>query len=729
MSEVTPLLKNRPGSDPSYGQNSSYSDASFAHDSRKKAQNAHSSSMAHAAEMERIRKSQKTFFKHAESKPNLRQRIAYQCDTGKRGRIWELVDATLSVMFFSLYIWNTQYVLPDHNPIPFPHSLQTADMVLACLILVQFLPRVWLDNEPLQYAGNFFSTLTWVSVFPVIFAYIQTIYDTEMDNTYMGVEKYVRKAHVSVQMLFVPARNSLFHFSVITRKGLKIGVTILFTFLTVAAWIHIISFKQITSHLDLSFYDAFCEQYKWYEHESHTREQLDAFGHPKSKYDHGFKRKKGHQHVLVTGDFNSTSLFEFLREFFCQDHGLATVNTYVVILNPEEPPDDVVLLLEDPAFVNRVQYVKGSSAFRRSLVKAKAESASAAFLLAPKFTKNDDEIDAAQLMRSLALKKYNNNLPLYVQVHLPENISHFDFLAEGVICIDELTMGLMAQSLVTPGFTSLVVLLTTSVTDKVANELTRNATRQEPELMWATEYIRGMQQEIYAVELSEFQGKTFLECSELIYVHLHAVLFSIGTCKTSEKTFSTLMKDDNSSHFQIYLNPQDYMIKGNEIGFVISDDASIVSGVAQFNHKKNKQFDPYLGMQFLHSTKSFFQLNRKDENVDKVNSDLERNGTNEDYSTIVISASPPSTQVPEPSNIIDESESISMLLKSDTERSEVLRKNIEKAKAYWDKPIDNGIEEVRNHVLICNCSNLFPENLDIFVMTLRERNSSCRDMP
>ncbi|CAG8754913.1 17116_t:CDS:2, partial [Acaulospora morrowiae] len=378
-----------------------------------------------------------------------------------------------------------------------------------------------------------------------------------------------------------------------------------------------------------------------------------------------------------------------------------------------------------------VQYVKGSSAFRRSLVKAKAESASAAFLLAPKFTKNDDEIDAAQLMRALALKKYNNDLPLYVQVHLPENISHFDFLAEDVICIDELSMGLMAQSLVTPGFASLVVLLTTSVTDRVANELSHNAIRQKPELKWATEYIRGMQQEIYAVELSEFEGKTFLECSELIYVHLDAVLFSIGACKTSEKTSSTFVKN-NSSRIQVYLNPQDYVIKGNEIGFVISDNARIASKVAKFNHKKNKRFDPYGGMQFLRSTKSFFQLNKKDEKVDKVNSDLERNGTNDDYSTMVISTSPPSTQVPgedEPSNIRDESECISMLPKSDTERSEVLRKNIEKAKAYWDKPVDSGIEEVRNHVLICNCSNQFPENLDIFVMALRERNSSCRDMP
>src|SRR6266498_5288946 len=56
----------------------------------------------------------------------------------------------------------------------------------------------------------------------------------------------------------------------------------------------------------------------------------------KSKYDHSYKGDKYKEHIIVTGDFDSTSLFEFLREFFCLDHGLATMNTYVVIVHPDE---------------------------------------------------------------------------------------------------------------------------------------------------------------------------------------------------------------------------------------------------------------------------------------------------------------------------------------------------------------------------------------------------------
>jgi hypothetical protein len=56
----------------------------------------------------------------------------------------------------------------------------------------------------------------------------------------------------------------------------------------------------------------------------------------KSKYENSYKGEKHHEHIIVAGDFDATSLFEFLREFFCVDHGLATMNTYVVILHPDE---------------------------------------------------------------------------------------------------------------------------------------------------------------------------------------------------------------------------------------------------------------------------------------------------------------------------------------------------------------------------------------------------------
>lgn len=67
----------------------------------------------------------------------------------------------------------------------------------------------------------------------------------------------------------------------------------------------------------------------------------------KSSYDHSFKYRNNQNHVVVCGKFELSSLTTFLKEFFCSDHGPVTVNTHVVILNPEEPSEELKLILED----------------------------------------------------------------------------------------------------------------------------------------------------------------------------------------------------------------------------------------------------------------------------------------------------------------------------------------------------------------------------------------------
>ncbi|CAJ0642026.1 19469_t:CDS:2 [Entrophospora sp. SA101] len=129
---------------------------------------------------------QKEFIEQAGIKPSLKKRIKFEMDTSKKGRYWELFDAIMTTIFILLYIWNTQYVKIDQHPIPYPRIYQNADCIIACIILVQYLPHIWLSDEPLQSFIKVFSILTWLSVFPVIAASILTIFDDEIDNTYMG---------------------------------------------------------------------------------------------------------------------------------------------------------------------------------------------------------------------------------------------------------------------------------------------------------------------------------------------------------------------------------------------------------------------------------------------------------------------------------------------------------------------------------------------------------------
>ena len=78
------------------------------------------------------------------------------------------------------------------------------------------------------------------------------------------------------------------------------------------------------------------------------------------------------------------------------------MTTHVVLLNPNEPNEDLVQLLRDPVYGNRVKYVKGSSISFRCLQKARVKQAEACFVLSSRYSKQDDvDDDALTVMRAL----------------------------------------------------------------------------------------------------------------------------------------------------------------------------------------------------------------------------------------------------------------------------------------------------------------------------------------
>lgn len=57
------------------------------------------------------------------------------------------------------------------------------------------------------------------------------------------------------------------------------------------------------------------------------------------------------------------------------------MTTVVVVLHPAEPTEELELLLNDPAYLGRVFYVKGSPMSARHLAKVRIEEAEACFVL------------------------------------------------------------------------------------------------------------------------------------------------------------------------------------------------------------------------------------------------------------------------------------------------------------------------------------------------------------
>ncbi|KAI0244776.1 hypothetical protein L0F63_002877 [Massospora cicadina] len=496
-----------------------------------------------------------------DQKPTFRQQLAFYFDTSRLGRIWDLLDTVLNFL-----------LVVDTKVQPLPPKLFLLEWSLAFLLLLQSLPRVYIAPDMFDYLVSPFNLVNWAStVPPIIVPIIDHISsDIDLSHTYMaaGFMVYVypfrfMRLHMSFCKILLPVRNSLFDFSMLAKKTLYLCSTILFTIIFVSAWIHIVTYKFYETNgakKPITFFDAF-----FFTTISSTSGfnsnlvpdstfnrfvilfimvsgalflpekigELLALISKRSTFDNSFELEKNQQHVIVCGSFSNRSLCEFLREFFCEDHGLQTMNTKVVVLNSVEPSDDLVSMLNDPVYSSRVQYVKGLPTSYKSLRKVRAGKAKACFVLTDKYTSDDDrEADATAVMLALAIKRFNKGLRLFAQVNLPENKPHFDCLAHQLVCIQELRLGMLAQNLLNPGFSTLIYLLATSITSTTCKELSLGIQRNS-KLEWVEEYVHGATHEIYSVTMPPcFVGLTFIAVAETVYRHFGATLFAMNLADT-----------------------------------------------------------------------------------------------------------------------------------------------------------------------------------------------------
>lgn len=195
-------------------------------------------------------------------------------------------------------------------------------------------------------------------------------------------------------------------------------------------------------------------------------------------------------------------------------------------------------------------------------------------------------------------------MQLHVQVLLPENKCHFDYLAESMVCVEELKLGVLSQNCRCPGFTTLMYHLTTSLTDKKKKEIT-STLAQNVSKDWIREYLDGASQEIYPTVLSQsLAGYTFCEVSAMIYQNFAAVLIGIGIpnkyfyqrLQKNElnRRFNPDTEDDerrfHATDFDLHLNPPHYVVRGGEIAFVITRHDKVAKWIADFKPHEVKEF-------------------------------------------------------------------------------------------------------------------------------------------
>ena len=224
----------------------------------------------------------------------------------------------------------------------------------------------------------------------------------------------------------------------------------------------------------------------------------------------------------------------------------------------------------------RAQYIVGSVLNGRDLQRAKIDTCGAVFIVCDKFSNSPLEEDNANLLRLVSVKNTTTKVAVIIQLLLStskkqvHNIGGWKIGTDIALCLNELKLGLLAQSCICPGMSTLVAnLFYTSDFPAL--------TVFEDSEAWKGQYILGASNEIYASHFShQFERKKFHEAAKICYNQLGLILLSLEKIEGKRRI--------------CYVNPSpvsnpDLVIESGEdgmLGYFIGQDSDHVSIVASY---------------------------------------------------------------------------------------------------------------------------------------------------
>ena len=278
------------------------------------------------------------------------------------------------------------------------------------------------------------------------------------------------------------------------------------------------------------------------------------------------------QHVIVCGHITAFSAEEFLKDFLHPDRGDS--QTHVLFLHPERPDPDLKNVIR--SHYTRVQYIVGSILNGKDLQRAKILNSQAVFIMVDKFASTPLEEDNANLLRLVSVKNTTADVPVIIQLLLSTSkkqvcsIEGWKIGRDIALCHNELKLGLLAQSCICPGISTLIANLFYT-----SNFPALNIFKEAD--AWKELYISGASNEIYPSHFShQFERKTFYEAAMICYQQLGLILLSVEKIEGKLRT--------------CFVNPSpisnpDLVIESGEdgmLGYFIGQDSDHVSVVATY---------------------------------------------------------------------------------------------------------------------------------------------------
>ncbi|KAJ1680376.1 hypothetical protein EV182_000097 [Spiromyces aspiralis] len=737
-----------------------------------------------------------------------RQKLLFFLDTTIWGRVWEIVDLAIGLAFCSIYIVNTTIVEgATRRPKPIPWPLHAAEFGIAVVFITQFAMRYML------LAGRWFAVESIMAVIagitPIV-GFLWSLTSPSVHNSYMSA---------GVMAVFYPARFYRLRYavgrvvasgvidalslSVLRRQAVTLTADVVIAFLTAASFVHSGLHWYQTSHetstVKFSFFDAFYFV---------TVGSLDdnKNGVPQNTYSQLIRlivvafiaifipqrasqiielvlqtsryAKKSHlvprsKHVILCGQLTVSSVRTFLAEFFNPDHGTSVWESTVVILHHQEPTAELKELLHNPAYENRVSFVRGSPANFGDLERAHAGSAVSIFFLARKLNYSQvREDDAEGVTVALALNAFNmyhhagatarqhpqqepprrpENYLVYIQALLPESVEHIEYLqATKAMCIDEYRMGLIAKSLAVPGFAALIYMLSTTVTDKAAKAMYRIYLQQKSspaggsDTEWVLDYLNGVRQEIYQMLVpTSLVGRSFFKAARYFYRTHHVLAIAVGayTVRRRKRLFSPNgIQTCDEPFYDTLLAPRNYRLQENDIIFAIApDDANIRMATRRASraHIKGSASNTYdVHVQQRSPVSDTYMRFAQRLAGSLAQDDIRRRGPANTNTEAAVAAAAATTALSAGNekdkgiggDYISDSSLASSRRASST--AGLGRPRHSAAASYVKQSVGRRIERVarkfdripsglRDHVLICDASPRFPRNLPLLIQSLK----------
>lgn len=231
------------------------------------------------------------------------------------------------------------------------------------------------------------------------------------------------------------------------------------------------------------------------------------------------------RHLLLLGTCNKEGFEAFLEELYHEDHGNVDFHTVIMQSFPNE---DIMNLVKQPQYTNKMFYLVGNSLIHRDLDRCKAASSMCVVLLANKMAKNPRYEDFANILQAFSIKKFaqiytKKDVRICIQLLQPETKEiYYSSLTnkeetnskDQIVCVEELKLELLGKSCLCPGINTIVASLITSNKPSIGDgEVLTEETK------WLEEYLSGMQNEIYRIKLDAdiIQGLKFIKLSSIMY--------------------------------------------------------------------------------------------------------------------------------------------------------------------------------------------------------------------